>query len=455
MKTVKLLFDFSNSKHCFNMLATNSFLKHQSGLIFVLITWLFLAITNLCNIPLFHHFRGATFSGGDFGQYYMGGVVANKCLWEHLYPVDLASSTSPDKSNITQFLAEELSKRNADVSWKYIYPPSLAVFLAPLDWMPFEISRMFFTILLFGSLVWFLILFRRECSDWNIPSKLSNLLVFFIGTGLPVCESIMMSNSTPFIALATLLALRSLRKNRMTGTVFSFALAGLFKGVSVVWIPILLLSRRWKIVLMGTLIGATVTVLPLLFGAKIDLWAIFFKDIIPGSRKLYWIGDGNLGLPSFFAWLGSDETYTPSFIRMLPSIQIALLVFIYAIYRYASNKYRILLEGLVLFLSTVIFQLFSPICWPHYAFNIVGFIPILLSMAGVKENRCLYGFQRISSVIVLISFIFVWFPIGNAMKYLFHVPLFGFGRTFGYLLMLAWGLVALVRISLQKGENNE
>ena len=426
------------------------FFRRQWGLLAVLAFWTAVAVVNLADLAPSVQFRGIRFSGGDFGQYYMGGVAANEGLWNELYPVDLATAPSPDKASVSPALAKALSDRNAGVSWKYIYPPPLAVFLAPLDWFSHTVSQRVFTTLLFGAVVWFLVLFRRECDDWNLPPFLANLLVLLVGTGLPVSESVLMANATPFIALASVLALRSLRGNRTAGAVFSFALAGLFKGVSAVWVPVLFLRRRWKILLAGIVAGAAVLVLPHLLGAPLDLWTTFLRDVVPGSRKLYWVGDGNLGLPSLVAWLSGNGGLPAAAERILNVAQVAVLVSAYALAWRAGRNGAARAEGLALFLATLVFQLFSPLCWPHYAFNVVGFLPLCLSVAGVHAGRRLRGRQSISTVVLAIAFLLVWYPIGNLAKYAFHAPILGFGRTAGYLLMLFWALGTLVRLARNK-----
>ncbi len=423
--------------------------RRHFGLILVLAFWAALAVLNVFDIAPSVKFRGMRFSGGDFGQYFMGGVVANEGIWGDLYPKDISTAPSPDKATITTRLAFELSKRKACSSWKYIYPPPLAVFLAPLDWLPFTVSRRLFTALLFGAVFWFLVRFRRGCDDWNLPSRLANLLILVIGTGLPVCESVMFANATPFIALSSLLALRSLRKNNVVGAVFSFALAGLFKGVSAVWIPALFLWRRWRILVAGLMVVVIVLALPHILGAPLDLWGQFLHDIIPGSRKLYWIGDGNLGLPSFFAWLSGEKNLPFALKRILAFLQLLFLILSYALAWRVSRKDLPRAEGLSLFVSTIVFQIFSPICWPHYAFNVAGFLPLALSMAGIRSGLRLRGAQWVSSAIVALAFILAWYPIGNAAKYALHIPALGFGRTFGYLLMLAWGFGTLIHLSFR------
>ena len=410
-----------------------------------MVFWAGIVAANVIGLGSAVRFRGVRFTGGDFGQYYMGAVVANAGIWDDLYPVDLATAPSPDKASVSPVLAEAMSERGADISWKYIYPPPLAVFFAPLDWFPHTVSKRVFTTLLFGSVIWFLVLFRRECDDWNLPPFLANLLVLLVGTGLPVSESVLLANATPFIALASLLALRSLRGNHTAGAVFSFALAGLFKGVSAVWIPVLFVRRRWKILLAGIVAGAAVLVLPHLLGAPLDLWKTFLRDVVPGSRKLYWIGDGNLGLPSLVAWLSGNGGLPAAAERILGAAQIAVLVSAYALAWRAGRNGAARAEGLALFLATLAFQLFSPLCWPHYACNVVGFLPLCLAVAGVHAGRRLRGWQWISTVVLAIAFLLVWYPIGNLAKYAFHAPILGFGRTAGYLMMLAWGLWALAR----------
>lgn len=421
--------------------------RRHWGFAAVLAFWTVLLFVNVFELAPSLRFRGVRFGGGDFCQYYMGGVVAHEGMWTDLYPLDLAAAPRPDKSAVSARLSDAMKRRNAYVSWKFIYPPPLAVFIGPFDLLSFVAARKVFTCLLFGAVVWFLALFRSECDDWDLQPDLSNFLVLAVGTGLPVCESVMMANATPFVMLASLLALRSLRRNHAVGTVFSFALAGLFKGVSAVWVPLLFLRRRRRILAICIVAGAAVLILPHLLGAPLDLWKTFLRDVVPGSRKLYWIGDGNLGLPSLLAWLSGGSGLSVAAKRSLGITQIAVLVSAYVLAWRAGRKDAATAEGLALFLATLAFQLFSPICWPHYACNVVGFLPLCLAVAGVHAGRRLRGQQWISTAVLAIAFLLVWYPIGNLAKYAFHAPILGFGRTAGYLLMLFWGLGTLVRLA--------
>ncbi len=78
------------------------------GIALVLVVWAVLFVVNVLELAPSIHFRGIRFSGGDFGQYFMGGVVANERIWDDLYPIDLATVPSPDKASIAPRLADAL-----------------------------------------------------------------------------------------------------------------------------------------------------------------------------------------------------------------------------------------------------------------------------------------------------------------------------------------------------------
>ncbi len=424
-----------------------AFVRHW-GLCGVLVFWLALLAVNVLDLFPRIQFRGIRYHGPDFDQYYTAGVVAQKRLWHGLYPPDMATAPTPHDATLHPDVAEELARRGASSRVNNVAPPPLAVFAWPLAALPFRTAYKFFAVLQFAATIWFLVLFRKECDEFLIPPLLSNILVLLVGTGLPVSESLMLANSTTFVALATILAIRSVRHHRTALSVFAFALAGLLKGFSAVWAPALLIWKRWRIVFWGAVCGMIVLAMPHFLGAGLDVWQRFFSDVLHTANGTpYWIGDQNLGLPSFFAWLFRKGTM-PRFLSMILTVgQPILLVATYTLGWRASRFSETLAMGLSLFLSTLVFQLFSPHCWPHYAFNVVGFLPLILSASGVRNGCRLNGIQWFSVGIVVLAFVLSWFPIGNAAKYVLHAPILGFGRTFGYLLMLSWGFGTLVHMA--------
>lgn len=425
-------------------------LARHWGLCGVLVFWLLLLAINVLDLFPSIQFRGIRYHGPDFDQYYTAGVVAQERLWHGLYPPDMATAPTPHDATLHPDVAAELARRGASSRVNNVAPPPLAVFALPLAALPFRTAYKFFAILQFAATVCFLILFRKECDEFRIQPVLSNALVLLVGTGLPAIESLMLANSTTFVALATILAFRSVRHSRTASSVFSFAMAGLLKGFSAVWAPALLVWKRWRIVFWGSVFGVIVLAMPHVLGAGLDIWQRFFSDVLHTANGTpYWVGDQNLGLPSFFAWLFRNGAMPRPLSVLLSAGLPILLTATYVLGWRASQSDETLAMGLSLFLATLLFQLFSPHCWPHYSFNIVGFLPLALSAAGLGKDCRLARGQWMSVGIVALAFALAWFPIGNAAKYVFHAPVLGFGRTFGYLLMLAWGFGTLIHLSFR------
>ena len=425
----------------------NDLLRHW-GLCGVLIFWLVLLAINVLDLFPGVRFRGIRYHGPDFDQYYTAGVVAQERLWHGLYPPDMGTASTPHGATLHPDVAAELARRQATSRVNNVAPPPLAVFAIPLAMLPFHMAYKAFAAVQFLATLWFLLLFRKECDEFRLPPNLANALVLVVGTGLPVCESLMLANSTTFVALATILALRSVRHSQTASSVFAFALAGLLKGFSAVWVPALVIWKRWRTILWGAVCGTIILTMPHLLGAGLDVWQRFFSDVLHTANGTpYWIGDQNLGLPSFFAWLYPNCPMPRPLSVVLAVGQPILLVAAYTLGWRASRFGETLAMGLSLFLATLSFQLFSPHCWPHYAFNVVGFLPLAFSASGVRTGCRLHGIQWFYVVIVALAFALSWFPIGNAAKYVCHAPILGFGRTFGYLLMLFWGFVTLIHMA--------
>ena len=440
------LHPLSDSMHRFRNL-----LSAHWGFVAALAVWVALAIVNLLDLtPSIQH-RAIRHHGGDFDQYYAGAVAAKEGLWDSLYPVDLEKADYPMAAQLAPDIAATLSARGATRNaTKFIYPPPFATILLPLAGFSFTCAMRLFAVLSFAALLWFLALFRRECDDCRIPRFWANALIFAVGTGIPACESIMMGNATPFVGLAALLVLRGLRRNQTGRTVLAFAIAGLTKGFSAPWVPALLIWRKWHTIVAGATCVLVLVAVTALLGAHFSTYETFVRTVIPASRgHLYYIGDSNLGLPSILAWCIGKLPESAN--KLFAALQIGLITVAYTLAWRVPRQFQTMAQGLALFMATLSFQICSFICWPQYVFNIIAFLPLALRASLIHDQKNRAVIARF--VIVATGFALAWFPIGNAAKYLFHVPLFGFGRLFGYLILLAWGYIELARLSFSKKES--
>ena len=418
----------------------------------VMAFWSALLLVNLMDFAPSVTFRGVRFVGIDFDQYYAAGVAAADGLWTEMYPESskFVKGRRPAEAPYKPGLSEDLSRRGAAVRTKNIYPPPTALLFRPLAAWNFTVAQRLFVAFLFLCVAAFLWLLFDECLFWGIPARAANIVVLLAGTGLPMTESVMLANMTPAIGLCGLLVVRGVRNGKPLPTVLGFAVAGLTKGFSAVWIPALFIRRRWKTVAVGALAGLAVLAAAVAAGAGPDVWREYVSEVLPASRgNLYRIGDSNLAVPSFLAWTFGWSEVPARLSRLLSCVQLALVVSGFAMAWRIGERRSGDADAAVavsLLLATTVFQSFSTVCWPHYSVNILPFVP---AAAAICRNR------RFAFGTVLFGFALTWFPIGNALKYLTGGYIFGFGRFFGYMIVVCWAECELIRLVAKRGEAGE
>lgn len=427
----------------------NIFARHW-GLFGVLAFWMLLLAINLLNLFPGVQFRGIRYHGPDFGQYYAAGVAASEGLWDEFYPdpehyrIGMRPATAPYRPK----MAAELERRGADTGTKNIYPPPTAILFAPLANWNYAIAQRRFLAFLGVCVICFLVLLYRECMDVGLSNRVTNFIVFFGGTGLPLTESVMFGNVTVLLGLSALLTLRGIRNGKTAATVIGFVVAGLTKGFSAAWTPALFIWKRWRIIVVGAFVAVLLLVLPFLLGGGTEVYREYISDVLPISRgNLYRIGDSNLGVPSFFAWMFHWNQVPRVVSRLFAFSQLAIIGLGYGFAWRASRRLENVIPAqcLALLVATITFQIFSTVCWPHYSVNILPFIPAAIAMAA----------KRLRSLVVLVvGFALTWFPVGNALKHLLGIYVFGFGRFFGYVILLAWSVFELRGLAMRTDRMN-
>lgn len=418
------------------------------GLMGAAVFWLLVLSANLFHLLPSKAPRFLRFSGVDFEQYYAGGVVVQEKLWADMYAdmSGLRPGQGPEMGVYSPKMREAVTRRGARGFIKNVNPPFSAPLFWPLSFFEFRSALHAYMAFSGACLLVFLVLFLRECRDYGLSDATSNLLVLLVGTGIPLAESVLMANSTLFVGFSALLVLRGLRKSRSAQTILGFAGAGLLKGFSVAWTPALFIWHRWKVLLVGLLLGVVVVALPFVLGATWQTYQTYIEDVYPASRQLYFIGDGNLCIPSFLCWAFGWETMPSVVGQVLAGVQLVLFVTVYGLaFRRRFDVH--VPQGISLLAATLVFQVFSPVCWSHYAFNVMPFLPCALAVSRRS---------RYSLLAVLGGFSLCWIPIGNAAKYVLGMPVLGFGRLFGYLILLVWCVDELFRLkhhSVLKGDS--
>lgn len=407
------------------------------GIVVVVVFWgAVLGANLLCREALPHKLK---YFPNDFAQYYMGAVAARYGMPDCLYPESNGTSLF-----LTGIVKSPLSEKLKSKEWKrstvFIYPPPLALLFIPFTFLQYPTASYLFTACNALAVALTFLFFYRECSRYKINQHLCNLFILFAGISMPLIYGILVANSSPMIMLAAAVVLYGIRNNWPGLTGCAFVFAAITKGLSAPWAILLILMKKWRTVFYGAFLSSAMLLVSIaVFGVAPHL--DFFHRIIPESRYLYWIGDGNLGFPSLVAFL-TTKTVSQPMAGILDAIQIGLYLFIYFLVSCSKNK-NLNTWYLSMFLCILIMQLFSPVFWVHHFLIILPFFPF-----GWARSRGLI------QALYMSGWALVWFPIGNAMKYLTNSELWGFGRTLGYVLLAIWALRELWQHAFHEGEEN-
>lgn len=416
------------------------------GILSVIGFWLCIIFANVfCQNELPNKLK---LSKTDFAQCYMAGLSVATGLTDCLYP-----ESQGDVLFLSGTVKEPLHTRLLDRNWNrstvYIYPPPFALLLTPFGFLSYPVAFFFFSIINFLAIFIVLLLLQKHLYIFfrkEKPERFISPLIFLMGCGLPMVHAVSASNISPLIMLAIALVVDGILKNQTAAIVFGYIFAAITKGYSVFWVPLLLIVKKWKIVLWGgvfsiLLLIASIVVLGL------ENHLDFFSRIIPESICLYWIGDGNIGLPSLFAFLSGKSDGVPIPVPLsLSIVQYGFLLMTYFLV-FRKKHFSVSAWILGLFLSLLIVLLFAPISWTHYILLLLPFFPTCLKLNTGRKLLSLY----------CIGWSLVWFPIGNMIKYLCKLPILGYGRTLGYICLLIWGVFTLWNLSediLQKELSN-
>jgi hypothetical protein len=250
----------------------------------------------------------------DFGQYYAGAVVAKHGIWDCLYPVvkwDVYNKPPIFKPIYKTFLFDENKMANRSCyypalnlpeasdfspkllnycpelkgfSWRFVYPPPLALLLQPLAYFDFSTAahRIFPTISMIA-------LFGLSFFSSRIHRLLRGHVSY--SEGLIVIASVCFSfrgrtdittgNITPvlscFIAFAVYCWMRGLQS--FVGIALIPLL--LFKAIGLNWCPVLLLRRfQWKVIL-SLMLCTVVLNGAMIYFAGTEIYRVFFTEVAP------------------------------------------------------------------------------------------------------------------------------------------------------------------------------
>jgi len=325
--------------------------------------WL-LTIVPVCHIirPFF----------GDFHQFYMGGLISATHHWEALYPIPrVESHSNPGSINEAdpKPLHNQLARsRGIDgVGFNFIQLPPVAFLLTPMSWLePAEAHWIWLMMLIASGVLISLQAGWLAERCFAQPTRIAGIVTLIAAMSQTMFRAIRCVNTTALIGALIGWTILDLIRGSSIGSAIAIVLASVLKYIGAAFVPIALLMRRCKTLLLSAILTAA------LFGVTLAIsgpavFKEFFKQIAP-----------RLGRSTPILANQSVEGFLVRVTHQFPldrRLHIALLltqwltfVVLLAILARHANKLRrspqAVCAACAMLLSWM--MLFSPICWDNY-----------------------------------------------------------------------------------------
>lgn len=323
-------------------------------------------------VPLRAHFSDPGTS--DFEAYYMGAALAQRGQWEALYPIPRADSpinpTLASAAILKQGYRDVAAEVGAGTTYLYVQPPPVALLYRALyGWLPFRSAHVLHTVLSILA-AWATCLVAGRVVTTLRPSagRLAGWSMLLIAFAPLTLAAIRVANVSIFLgALLGAGLLGLLRRGSPTLAAAALLTAALLKYVSLIWLPLALLTRRWRLLAIATGLGAAFLVLSL----SLSGWPVYaeFLSLLPSLSRGVPSGQNQslagavqrlLQGPPLPAWASSALGW----VRGLSLV--ALLALLVSRPRASWNRPEMMCAAAASTLAW--FFAFSPLSWNHYAF---------------------------------------------------------------------------------------
>lgn len=307
----------------------------------------------------------------DFGQFFVGGIIAQRGEWKSLYPIPVRRSRD-NAGLVTHSNAKPLwlaiSKEHdvADFT-HFILPPPSALLFIPFAWMSYAHAYWTWMFLLclctWGAALTAAHLYRTIHGS---PSRTEGLLSLLIVFSPMTARAIRVANVSPPIALILGFAILALLADRKSVRgVGAIVLGALLKYATLVLLPLVVAMRRWRMLLAASALGLLLLVVTWV-AAGTAPFVEFFTKISPTlSRPSAYLG--NQSLPGLLARV-FGRPLDPPVVWSLNAARFltlgAILSLIFAQRRDAWLKPINVVAAAALLMSWLL--IFSPIAWEHW-----------------------------------------------------------------------------------------
>jgi len=363
----------------------------------------------------------------DFAQYYMGGSIVLANDYDSLYPEADGSIKGnlgfPEYSTPKPGYTQLVQEKQVHDSLRYILPPPSAFLFAPLALLSFAAAQWVWAVTL-GLFIWLTCALSCQIVIKNGLRKSHATVWWLLMASSPlIINAIRIANCTPILTVALGLAALGLYKNRTALAVSTCILAGLLKGTSILFVPLILLMKRWSVIVWGIIAVILINMVAILMAGR-NVYLEFFTSVYPSTRIVIY-GEYNRSVYAFVSRLLNEPVLSPALLISIKLTGIALGTWLCArIWKIRT----LLLANYPRFNAAVIsllgiYLIFSPYAWINYALCYFPFIPTLWNTLKHRWQKSLLA----------ISFGCLWFPptirlsapLGNLPEPLASYFLFG------------------------------
>ncbi len=228
----------------------------------------------------------------DFGQFYMGGVMARQGHWDALYPVPRPwAKVNPGwsyGSDSKPAYVAAVEARGVANTFRYIQLPPNALLYAPLAWLSYQDAYRAWHVAMAGFCVLAASQAGRIYRAVGGPTAwAAGALTLLVGLSPLMTYTARVSNTGPLLAAcvgATVLGLLRPEPRGWAGVAGGIVLGGYTKFAPGIVLPVAVAMRRWRTVAatVGLGLGVAVVTLPV---TGLAVWREFFVSLWPPLQK--------------------------------------------------------------------------------------------------------------------------------------------------------------------------
>jgi hypothetical protein len=349
----------------------------------------------------------------DFGQFYMGGLIARHHAWKALYPTPHADSPyNPGETKDATPNSEFQSLRDAagvPGDLNFIQSPPTALLLEPLTLGSYRHARWAW-IVLCGLCAWGIAVIggNTYCFASGRTSRVQGAITVFIASSYMVYSCLRAINCEAIVALSLGLAIVAIMRRQPWRGAIAVVLGTLLKYATIILLPLLIACRRWRMAAASLL----------LVGASLAItWGVcgngpfyqFIHDIMPRLGRAY-EDSPNQSLVGFLMRvrgqvpLAGGLSAAAAFAACAALLGIMVLLFRIRPSTYDANPVLILAGAAALIAWLLIF---SPLVWNKY----FVFLCPLWGWLGWEATQ---GRRRLILTVAIIACIYgPWHMLGS------------------------------------------